>query len=505
MKRSLLLIASHLIISVIAFGQSKTFNIVAFGAKGDGRTLNTVFIQKAIDKAAAAGGGKVIIPAGRFVTGVIHLKTGVNLWLHNDAVLLGSTNRFDYGKETVEALITAKDQQRIAITGTGEIDGRGRELVKNMYKLFRQGVIQDEQWKIKRPTEKSRPDIIVFTGCTDITVKGITIKNSACWVQDYRGCKNVVIDSITVNSTEYWNNDGIDISNSHNVSITRCFIDAADDAICLKSEGEPGTCENVSVSDCILRSSASAFKLGTGSRGGFRNIVVKNLTVYDTYRSAIALEAVDGGFLENVNIQQVKAINTGNAIFIRLGHRNNDSLYSTIKNIVIADVQVQVPAGKPDVGYPVEGPLKKFSHNVFPASIVGLPGHTIENVELKNIVISYEGGGTKEKAFFGWDSLSRVPENAPDYPEFSMFGELPSWGLYVRHVNGLHLQNVQLSLQQPDYRPACLFDDVQNLKLSAVNIPFCNTQPVIILNNVKEHTFDQLKLPVEESKAIKMQ
>jgi hypothetical protein len=164
-----------------------------------------------------------------------------------------------------------------------------------------------------------------------------------------------------------------------------------------------------------------------------------------------------------------------------------------------------VPAGKPDIGYPVEGPSLKFLHNVFPTSITGLPGHPIEDITLKNITIRYEGDGSKSKACFSWDSLQAVPENASGYPEFSMFGELPSWGLYVRHIKGLTLQHVQLNLERPDYRPACIFDDVQKAQLETVAIPFCNTQPVMILNNVKEHTFNNLKLPAEESKAIRIQ
>lgn len=487
-----------------SFCQTRTYNITDFGAKGDGHTLNTKFIQKAIDRATAAGGGKVIVPAGRFVTGVIRLKNGVHLFLKKDAVLLGSTSRLDYGKDEAEYLITATDQQKVSITGFGEIDGRGREVVKDLISLLHQGKLKDAQWKTKRPGEKNRPGIIAFANCTGVVVKGVTVKNSAGWVQDYRNCKNVVIDSVTVNSTEYWNNDGIDIVNSQNVTITNCNVDAADDAICLKSEGGPGWCENIIVSNCTLRSSASAFKLGTGSRGGFRNITVKNLNIFDTYRSAIALEAVDGGFLENVEIREIKAVNTGNAFFIRLGHRNTDSLYSTVKNIRIADMQVQVPAGKPDAGYPVEGPPQKYQHNVFPASIVGLPGHQIQDVELKNITVTYEGGGMKDKAYFGWDSLTRVPENAAGYPEFSMFGELPAWALYVRHAKGLSLKNIQFNQQQADYRPAGIFDDVDGLELNEVSIPVCNTVPVLILNNVSKLTLGKLMLPVEENDAVRM-
>jgi len=477
--------------------------ITSFGAKADGEINNAVAIQKAIDKVSNAGGGKVIIPKGRFVSGVIYLKTGVELHLQKGAVLLGSIKRLDYGKGNAAALITANRQNNISITGKGEIDGRGRELVKDLFKQLRLGILKDAQWKIKRPQENNRPKLIEFTECKNIQVKGITIKNGAGWVQDYIRCDKVVIDSITVLSTEYWNNDGIDIVNSKNVSITNCYVDAADDAICLKSEGDVlDSCINIYVANCTLRSSASAFKLGTGSKGGFRNIKVRKLKVFDTYRSVIALEAVDGGFLENIDIQNVQAINTGNAIFIRLGHRNTDSRYSVVKNILIKDMDVQVPAGKPDIGYPIEGPIKSIANNVFPASIVGLPSYEIQNVTLENITVSYEGGGSKDKAFFALDSLEKVPENIAGYPEFSMFGELPAWGLYVRHVNGLTLKNVQLNLQQPDYRTACVFDDVQKLYLEEISIPVCNAIPVILLNKVTNFTKYNLKLPEAETKSF---
>ena len=492
-------------IYLTGFSQQKNFNINSFGAKADEKTINTIAIQKAIDKANASGGGKVIIPKGRFVSGVVYLKTGVELHLAQDAVLLGSTNRLDYGKGNAEALITAKGQHHISITGKGKIDGRGKELVKDLLMLLRKGILQDAMYKTKRPQENNRPKLIEFTECSNVTVKDISVMNGAGWVQDYIRCNQVVIDGITVTSTEYWNNDGIDIVNSKNVSITNCYVDAADDAICLKSEGEIlDSCVNIYVANCTLRSSASAFKLGTGSKGGFRNIKVRNLQIFDTYRSAIALEAVDGGFLENIDIQNVKAVNTGNALFIRLGHRNTDDQYSTVKNIIIKNIDVQVPAEKPDAGYPVEGPVKNFPHNVFPASIVGLPGHEIEHVTLENIIVHYEGGGSKDNAFFDWNQLQSVPENAAGYPEFSQFGELPAWGLYVRHVNGLTMKNVQLNLQRSDYRVACIFDDVKKLSLSEIIIP-SSVQPVIILNNVDKPLIEKMKLAAGSGEAIRIQ
>jgi polygalacturonase len=279
-------------------------------------------------------------------------------------------------------------------------------------------------------------------------------------------------------------------------------VDVADDAICLKSEGSAGWCENIYVADCTLRSSASGFKLGTGSHGGFKKITVRNLHVRNTYRSAIALEAVDGGFLEDIDIQNVTATNTGNAILIRLGHRNFSDTFSTIRRVHIANVKVEVPAGKPDIGYPVEGPLLKFPHNVFPSSITGIPGHPVEDVTLENIDITYEGGGKKEVAFFGLDTLERVPENIAGYPEFSMFGELPAWGFYVRHVAGLTMKNIRLNIRQDDYRPAMIFDDVKKLRLSGVDISSSKQLPIIVLNRVAEQSMERIKLPIDSKDAI---
>jgi polygalacturonase len=324
-------------------------------------------------------------------------------------------------------------------------------------------------------------------------------------VQDFIGCDGVIIDSVQVESTEYWNNDGIDIVNSKNVKITNCTVDVADDAICLKSEGKPGICENIYVANCRLRSSASGFKIGTGSHGGFKNITVRDLFVYNTYRSAIALEAVDGGFLENIDIRNVTAKYTGNAIFIRLGHRNKDEKYSTVNKIYIGNVKVEVPAGKPDIGYPVEGPRLLFPHNVFPASVTGIPGHPVQDVTLENIEIIYEGGADTSVAHFAKDSLQQVPENIAGYPEFSMFGELPAWGFYVRHVQGMKMKNITLSYKNEDYRPCAIFDDVKNLELSDIHIPSGRQAPVIILNKVIHHSFDKLQLPFSVPSAVQIQ
>ena len=508
-----------------ATAQNRQVNIASAGAKADGLTVNTWLIQRLIDSLHAAGGGSLVVPAGKFVTGSIYLKSNTGLHLQSGAVLLGSTSRLDYGSGDATPLISAIDQQNIHINGPGTIDGQGAVLVKDVYRLLEAGHLQDAQWKTKRPEERNRPRLILMKGCSNIQVTGITIQNGSGWVQDYMNCTDIMIDSITVNSTTYWNNDGIDIVNSKHVSITNCDVNAADDAICLKSEGGPGFCEDVYVANCRLRSSASAFKLGTGSSGGFRNIKVRNLTVYDTYRSAIALEAVDGGFLEHVDIAGVKAVNTGNAIFIRLGHRNKNSNFSIVKNIHIKDVYVEVPATKPDKGYNTAGPLLRyppgveppapgqlqsispwnhttndstailFRHNPFPASIAGLPGHPVQHIILENIEIVYPGGAGKNTAYFPPDSLHRITEAEAVYPEFSMFGELPAWGLYIRHATGIALKNVTLRYKKADFRVPIIADDVNGLHIERLHIPQAAAGPVILLNNVQHEKFTDLKIP----------
>lgn len=463
----------------------KNYPITAYGAS-IAAANNVVAIQKAIDAAAKAGGGRVVVPAGVFVTGPLMLKSNVELHLNANAILRGSAKRMDFDEGRM-AVIIARNQHNVAVTGPGTIDGQAHALMLNVFQLLREGKVQDDQWLIKRPTEQNRPNLLYFLNCKKVKVTGITLKDAANWVQNYKECEDVTVDHITVQSTAYWNNDGIDIVDSKNVKITNSFFNASDDAICLKSEIPNGSCENVWVENCTLRSSASGFKLGTGSLGGFRNITVKNLTVFDTYRSAIALETVDGAYLEDINISHVRATNTGNAIFIRLGHRNKDGRYSAVKNVLIDDVKAEIPAGKPDLGYPLEGPLPKVPpHNLVPASIVGLPGHAVQNVRLQNIEISYGGGASKEKAFVSLDSLTAVTENEAGYPEFTMFGELPAWGLYCRHAEGITLNNFKITLIDKDFRPAMVFDDVKGLNLDKVELPATLKMSGIIYRSVTQ-------------------
>lgn len=496
-------LTSLVLILFLSSCRNNNYSIVKYGAVGDGATINTSAIQKAIDEASEKGGGKVVVPSGQFVSGSIELKSKVELHLEKGARLLGSTNRLDYGEDNANAFINAENQKNVSITGEGIIDGQGAEVVKDLYRLLRSGRLNGKQWDTKRPGEGLRPELIEFQRCENIRISGITLKNSAAWVLTLRNSSEIIIDSLTINSTVYWNNDGIDLVNCRNAWVSNCNIDCADDGICLKSEGEiDGYCDNITIENCTCRTSASGFKLGTGSHGGFKNITVRNLTVYDTYRSAVAIECVDGGFLENVDVRNVIAKHTGNAFLIRLGHRNKDDQYSTLKNIHIENLYAEIPAGKPDIGYPIEGPRQKYQHNVFPASITGLPGHFVEDVTLKNIEIVYEGGGNKETAYFDWKKLDEVTENEAGYPEFSMFGELPVWGLYVRHAKGLTFDNVKISKQGTDYRPAVAFNDVIGLNIQQMEIPDKEVLPEVIFRNVYNLQQNNILLPVDLAKGI---
>jgi hypothetical protein len=334
-----------------------------------------------------------------------------------------------------------------------------------------------------RPKWYLRPQLIEFVNCKHVEIKKVTLRNAACWVQTYDRCENVVIDSIKVESDAYWNNDGIDIQDCRKVRITNCYVNCSDDGICLKSQSPDHYCDSIYVANCTVRSSASAIKFGTVSHGGFKNVTIEHIRVYDTFRSAIAIECVDGGFLQDVTIEHIEATNTGNAFFIRLGDRNSAKPAGTLKNVIIKNMKVEVTFDKPDLKYEIRGPELPFFHNPFPSSITGIPGHPVENVTLENIRILCPGRGNDGLAQMPLSRLDLVPEKETAYPEFSMFGELPAWGLYVRHLDGLTMRDVVFGLNEADYRPAMIFDDVTNLDMKSCRILGDEKQVQVVLHH----------------------
>ena len=271
--------------------------------------MNTKAIQSAIDHLSKVGGGTLIIPKGCFLTGSIELKSNINLYLEKDAVLLGSTQYADYRKLTDhQSLILASDQSHISITGEGTIDGQGRAFALKLDSLFFVGKMNQEDYDLTRPDERVRPTDLQIVNCKDVTVKQVTFKNAACWVQQYIGCENVIIDKIRVDSEAFSNNDGMDIANCRNVRITGCVVNSADDGICLKGSWN----DQVFIQNCRIRSSASAIKFGSGV--GASNVTIKDIYIYDTYRSALALESVDGNIIENVLVDGLHVQNNNGSV-----------------------------------------------------------------------------------------------------------------------------------------------------------------------------------------------
>lgn len=460
-----------LTLSLLTFLQisAKQYNASFFGIKSNGTTLNTTSIQKAIDYIHEQGGDTLVFYVGRYLTGTIELKSNVHIVLREGAILVGSTNIYDYNIETPNtALVYAKNADNISITGQGVIDGQGFDLAYNLTDQVHKGILKDELKYDRSATQ--RPKGVYFRECNDVQITGITIKNAAEWVMVYDQCEDLLVDGITVDSKAFWNNDGLDIVDCRNVVISNSFIDAADDAICFKSHDQNKMCENILVYNNVARSSANGIKFGTVTRGGYKNIRIINNKVYDTLRSAFTIATPDGGVVEDIFVDSLYAYNTGNAIFLRIGARWNDENVGSMNNITIQNMYVEIPDTKPDSGYGYEGPVEDLPRNVSPAVIAGIPGHDIANVTLRNIEIVYPGGSNPNYAYRGTKpaDLDGIPEMESAYPEFSQWKELPAWGLYVRHAKNLTLENVTFTALDTEYRPAVVFDDVKGADMSGM-------------------------------------
>lgn len=475
---------------------TKQYNISDYGAVGDGKTLNTETIQRVIDKASANGGGTVVVPEGRFLTGMLEMKSDVNLHLEEKAFLLGSTNPLDYhaidmpglpqspkkDDNSPLALLIAYRADNIAVSGSGTIDGQGTQLALNIDSLYYMGVIKDPN-HFGRPNEKVRPKLFLFALCKNVNIENATLTNSACWGLSFELCDHLRLNNLHVINRAYWNNDGTDVTDCKNVRITNCDINSADDGICLKSYYPGYYDDSFYISNCTIRSSASAIKFGTASFGGFKNIVINNIQVFDTYRSALAIESVDGGDIENVRATNITAVNTGNAIFIRLGNRVRKTP-GKINNIYIADMKVQIPFDRPDINYDLRAG-EPANHNPFASSITGIPGYDVQNITLENIDITYPGRASKAQAYFPLWRLKDFPERISDYPEFSMFGEMPAWAFYIRHAQNITMRNIRLKLDNGDFRPAFIFDDTKGIELDKITLPPVYQHDQIVVRDSK--------------------
>lgn len=434
------------------------FNVRDRGATGNGTAKDTAALQATIDACAAAGGGTVVFPAGTYLSGTLVLKSRVTLWLQAGAVLLGSTRLEDYPaiipafrsytdvNYVERSLLYAERVQDVGIFGQGTINGQGGAAA---FKL-----------PSGREHYKQRPYLIRMIESQRISVRDITLLDSPMWVQHYLACDDLVIDGITVHSLVNANNDGIDLDCCQRVRVANCSITSGDDAIVLKSTA-PRPCRSITITNCHLSSRCSALKCGTESTGGFYDIAVSNCVIEDTRLCAIALEMVDGGTLDGITISNIRIRRTRGAIFMRLGNRARPYLAEGPGGTIGTHV---IPPGEkiPGVGQFRNVHLSQISADGCDATgcaIAGLPGHPLENVTLSGIQLMFDGGGTPD------DARRDPPEREPDYPEYKMFGRLPAFGFFCRHVAGLRLHDVEVGSVKPDARPGLVCQDVSRLEI----------------------------------------
>ena len=431
---------------------AKEYNVMDYGAKTDTTVLSTQAIQQAIDDCSQAGGGRVVVPAGIYKTGTIVLKSDVHLFLEQGATLYGSTDLRDYipmksdyvslrTHTTTIQLIYADKVRNVRIDGSGTIDGRGRAFKKL-------------SWNDEGIT---RPHLLRFIQSEDIVIKDITLRNSGCWMQHYLACDRLLIDGIKVFNRNNYNNDALDLDGCHEVIVTNMTADSDDDGITLKSTS-PRLCENIRISDCVVSSHCNAVKLGTETNGGFRNINISGIVIKPSHdqkekffgqwigSSAISLEIVDGGVLENVNVSDFTVEGTESPIFIRLGNRGRGYLSggANMETIVPIDHVGQINGIHLDnIQVRNAGPMG--------CSITGLPDHPVQNVWLSDITIHHKGGVSADEMGEINDSLRNEKEK--DYPEATMWGNLPAKGFFVRHARNIQFHNIEIQTAQPDARP----------------------------------------------------
>ena len=457
--------------------ETHLYNVEDYGAVGDAKTINTLAIQQAIDESAAAGGGTVLIPSGQFLTGTLILRENINLHLQSGAVLLGSMMLKDYPEKrptfrsytdinyVSRSLIYAEKVNNISITGLGTIDGQGEEAA------FQLGA-GTEQFK-------KRPFILRIIECTNVSIRGISLINAAGWVQHYLACENVNIDGITVHSKVNDNNDGLDIDSSNGVKVSNSSFTTRDDAIVIKSTS-PKICENITITNCVISSYHYGFKCGTESTGGFSNIIFTNSVIHNTRRAGIALEIVDGGIMDGVIVSNI-VMEAEGGLFVRLGNRARPYLSkgaATSSEQRAHNAQDSIAVGKMR-NIIIENVIGKNIGKIG-CSITGIPGYEVENIVLRDIIMTFQGGGTPELVG------RTVPEQENKYPEVQMFDLLPAYGLYSRHIKNLKLDNVYFQLLSEDARPGFIFDNVKDLKISDLSADGKTGMGSIILKNVSK-------------------
>lgn len=472
----------------------QTLNIKQFGAVGDGKSIDSKAINKAIEAANSAGGGTILFPAGQYLSYSIRLKSNVSLYFEQGATLIAADPEGGEGYDPPEpnptdmyqdfghshwhdSLIWGENIENISILGPGLIHGKGLD-----------------RWDSKQAGRGNK--ILALKLCRNVIIKDVSFLIGGHFCILATGVDNFTVDNIKIDT----NRDGLNIDCCRNVRVSNCTVNSPfDDGICLKSSyglGFARATENVTITNCQLsgydpgtlldgtyqttetkapdkHGITGRIKFGTESNGGFKNIAISNCVFY--HCRGLALETVDGGLLEDVTINNITMRDVTTApIFLRLGSRMRgpegipvgELRRVNLSNIMVYDADPR-----------------------YASIISGIPGHDIEDVRLSNIRIFYKGGGTKEQA-------ALEPKEGPgDYPEPSMFGEMPAYGLYLRHVNGIDVDNVKVSYMQTDHRPAFMLDQVKNASFRSVDAQIEPDVPVFVLKDVENFSTYGCQIP----------
>jgi polygalacturonase len=480
-----------------------TFDVRTFGAKGDGKAIDTPAVNKAIEAAASAGGGTVRFAAGTYACFSIHLKSKVSLYLEPGATILaaesGSAGQYDpaepnqwdkfqdYGhSHWHNSLICGEGVENVSILGPGLIWGKG----------LSRGTSR-EQPKAEDPGVGNKT--ISLKNCRNVILRDFSILHGGHFGILAIGVDNFTIDNLKIDT----NRDGIDIDCCRNVRVSNCSVNSPyDDGICLKScfgLGYARATENVTITNCLVSGfqegslldatynrtlprenfkPTGRIKFGTESNGGFKNITVSNC-VFEFCRG-LALETVDGGLLEDVTITNIAMRDIVNSpIFMRLGSR------------------MRGPEGVP------VGALRRINISNIVCSnaasglgsiISGIPGHEIEDINLSDIYIQHQGGGTRE------DAIAQPPENENAYPEPTMFGGgMPDHGFFIRHAKNVQLNNVEIVYAREDLRPAFVLQDVTGADFFRVKVQHASDVATFALKQVTDFSISQSR-PVADTR-----
>ncbi len=463
---------------------ARLFNIRDFGAIGDGKTLNTAAIQAAIDACHKDKGGIVMIPSGDFLSGTLELKSNVTLHISATGKLLGSPKREDYtaGKAVPPGngnivFLYAVNAENISIEGKGTVDGNGLAFYNG--KGDNTGPGQNGVGG-----NFDRPHLGIFYQCNKLRMHDCFFTASAYHCFRILGCKHVHIDGVRIYNRVNRNNDGFHFNNSEYVHVVNCDVQCQDDACALF-----GSNKFVTISNCSFSTRWSIFRFGGGAS---QNITVTNCLIYDTYGCPIKISAGRAS-IENFSFSNIIMRNVTGPIGIGFSgpssnNSNNNPQDTTkpfIRNIVFNAIRATVvaqPVDHPDIHFGVT--VREGEKNSC-ITLNAMGEYYLENISFTDVHVKYAGGGTSAQA------AKEVPKVAAEY--FGVWDPLPggppAYGMYARNVKGLTLQNVRFEYDQPDARPAIVFDNVQDASINGFSakgsegtamLRFINSKDVLI-------------------------